>query len=214
MSKIKFVLGIFSLLFVLIALGYILFKGSVTGLVTKLVIVLLIIILIGFFISIYNSFVRLKINIEKAWANIDVLLKQRYDELTQIMNSVKGYMKYEKSVMLEITKARTAFMNAESVSDKAKSDNLMTSTFKSIFAVAENYPKIKASENVLQFQTRISEIENQISDRREFYNDSVTTYNMRLEQFPYVFIGKLFGYLPKEMFKVNATDKQKPKLKL
>jgi len=173
-----------------------------------LIIGLLIIILIGYFISIYNSLIRLKNNIQKAWSNIDVLLKQRHDELTKLMGSVKGYMKHEREVLERITQARTAFLNAESVQDKAKADNIMTGALKSLFAVAENYPDLKANQSFLQFQDRISGIENQIADRREFYNDSVNTFNIRIEQIPHVFVARMLGYTARELFKVEEADRE------
>lgn len=161
-----------------------------------------------YFVLIYNSLVRLKNNIDKAWSNIDVLLTQRYDELTKLMGSVKGYMKFEKSVLTDVTKARTAFMNAQTVNDKAKADSMMTATLKTLFAVAENYPKLRANENFIQFQGRISEIENQIADRREFYNDSVNTFNIRIEQIPTVFIARMLNYTRRELFKVEEAKRK------
>ncbi len=170
--------------------------------------VLLVVVLLGWFIGIYNSLVRLKNNIQKAWSNIDVLLKQRHDELTKLLSTVKGYMKHEEKVLTKVTEARTAFMNAQSVGDKAKADNMMTSTLKSLFAVAENYPELKADRSFAQFQGRISDIEDQIADRREFYNDSVNTFNIRIEQIPDVFIARMLGYTPRELFKAAESDRQ------
>ncbi len=169
---------------------------------------LLVIILIGYFISIYNSLIRLKNNIEKAWSNIDVLLKQRHDELTKLLATVKGYMAHEKGVLTGITKARTAFLDAQTVGDKAKADNMMAGALKSLFAVAENYPDLKADRSFGQFQERISEIEDHIADRREFYNDSVNTFNIRIEQIPHVFVARMLGYISRELFKVDAADRQ------
>jgi len=176
--------------------------------VVVILVVLLIVVLGGYVISIYNSLVRLKNNINKAWSNIDVLLKQRHDELTKLMNTVKGYMKYEEKVLTAVTKARTAFMDARSVGDKAKADNMMTGALKSLFAVAENYPDLKANQNFMQFQDRISSLENQIADRREFYNDSVNTFNIRIEQIPHVIIARMLGYTARELFKVDEADRQ------
>ena len=171
-------------------------------------VVLLAVVIIGWFVGVYNSLVRLKNNIKKAWSNIDVLLKQRHDELTKLLNTVKGYMKHEEGVLTKVTEARTAFMNAQTVGDKANADNMMTSTLKSLFAVAENYPELKADRSFAQFQNRISEIENQIADRREFYNDSVNTFNIRIEQIPDVFIARMLGYTPRELFKANEVDRR------
>ena len=169
--------------------------------------ILVVVVIVGWLIGIYNSLVRLKNNIKKAWSNIDVLLKQRHDELTKLMNSVKGYMKHEKEVLTKVTEARTAFMNAQSVGDKAKADNMMTSTLKSLFAVAENYPELKADRSFTQFQSRISEIEDDIADRREFYNDSVNTFNIRIEQIPDMFVARMLGYVARELFQADETDR-------
>ncbi len=166
------------------------------------------VVVLGYLISIYNNLVMLKNNIDKAWNNIDLLLQQRHDELIKLMDSVKGYMDFEKGVLTQVTQARTAFMGANSVQDKANADNMMTGALKSIFAVAENYPQLKADENFIQFQNRVSDLENQIRDRREFYNDSVNTYNIRLGQIPYVFIGTILNYPRKDLFKVDQEFKK------
>ncbi len=172
------------------------------------VVAILAIIIIGYFISVYNSLVRLKNNIEKAWSNIDVLLKQRHDELGKLLKTVKGYMKYEEKVLTKVTEARTAFLNAQTVSDKANADGMMAGALKSLFAVAENYPDLKANTSFIQFQNRISGLENQIADRREFYNDSVNTYNIRIEQIPDVFVARMLGYTKKDLFQVSEADRQ------
>jgi LemA protein len=172
------------------------------------------IIIIGYCISIYNSLIGLKHNIDKAWSNIDVLLKQRADELTKLVDTVKGYMKHEKSVFTEVTKARTSFLSANTMAQKAKADNMMTSALKSLFAVAENYPQLKANESFNQLQGRISDIENQIADRREFYNDSVNTFNVRIEQIPYVFIARMLAYTGRELFKAAESEKKDVKIDL
>ena len=180
---------------------------GIVGLIVLIVVGLVVVILVGYFISIYNSLIRLKNNIAKAWSNIDVLLKQRHDELSKLLKTVKGYMEYEKDVLTKVTEARTTFLSAQTVGDKAKADNVMTGALKSLFAVAENYPDLKANTSFLQFQDRISELENQIADRREFYNDSVNTFNIRIEQIPDVFIARALGYTAKELFQVAEADK-------
>lgn len=177
-----------------------------------LAIVLFLIIVFGYFISIYNSLVRLKNDIEKAWSNIDVLLKQRSDELPKLIASVKGYMKHEKGTLENITKARTAFLNAQSMQEKASADNMITGALKSLFAVAENYPTLKANENFIQLQQRISGLENELADRREFFNDSVNTYNIRIEQFPQMFVANAMRLQKRDMFKVAEADKKDVKV--
>ena len=174
--------------------------------------ILLAVIIVGYLIGMYNSLIRLKHNIDKAWSNIDVLLKQRHDELTKLMQTVKGAMKFEKSVLTKITAARTAFLNAQSVPEKAKADNVMAGALKSIFAVAENYPEIKSNQNFMEFQKRVSGIEENISDRREFYNDSVNTYNIRIDQIPYVFMARLLSYQRKDLFKTAEGERKDVKI--
>jgi LemA protein len=181
--------------------------------VIVIAVVLLVVVFIAWLIGIYNSLVRLKNNIKKAWSNIDVLLKQRHDELTKLLSTVKGYMKHEEGVLTKVTEARTAFMNAQTVGDKAKADNMMTSTLKSLFAVAENYPELKADRSFAQFQGRISEIEDQIADRREFYNDSVNTFNIRIEQIPDMFVARMLGYTARELFQADESDRTDVEIK-
>jgi LemA protein len=172
------------------------------------VILILVIIVIGYVISVYNGLVLLKNNIEKAWSNIDVLLKQRHDELAKLLETVKGYMKYEERVLKEVTEARTAFMNAQSVPDKARADSIMAGALKSLFAVAENYPELKANQSFVAFQGRISALESQIADRREFYNDSVNTFNIRIAQIPDLFVARMLGYQRRDLFEVAEADKK------
>ena len=170
------------------------------------VVLLIIIGIAGFFIVIYNSLVRLKNNIKKSWANINVLLKQRSDELPKLINSVKGYMKHESKTLQALTKARTDIMKAKTMSQKAAADGIISGALKSLFAVAENYPRLRASENFLQLQERISGLENQLADRREFYNDSVNTYNIKIHSIPDMFVAGMLGYKDEEMFKVSEAD--------
>jgi len=179
-----------------------------TGLIIGIIIGAVVFFVAIFFVSVYNSLVRLKNNIEKSWSNIDVMLKQRHDELIKLMNSVKGYMTHERGVLTQVTQARTSFLNAKTIPEKAQADNMMTSALKSIFAVAENYPNLKANENFIQFQNRISDIENQLSDKREFYNDSVNTFNIKIEQIPTNIIAGMLHYTRKELFKVAEEEKK------
>jgi LemA protein len=176
------------------------------------VILIFAVIAIGYGISIYNGLVLLKNNIEKAWSNIDVLLKQRHDELPKLLETVKGYMKYEERVLKAVTEARTAFMSAQSVPDKAKADGMMAGALKSLFAVAENYPDLKANQSFVAFQGRISTLESQIADRREFYNDSVNTFNIRIAQFPDLLVARMLGYQPRDLFEVAQADKEDIKI--
>jgi LemA protein len=166
----------------------------------------------SYFIAIFNGLVKLKNDIKKAWANIDVLLTQRSDELPKLINTVKGYMKHEKSTFEEITKARSALLSAKTKAEKAKADNVITGALKTLFAVAENYPTLKANENFMQLQTRISGIENELADRREFYNDSVNGYNIRIQSFPDMIIAGMMKYTAEEMFKAAEESKKDVKV--
>jgi LemA protein len=166
------------------------------------------IILIGLIIGLYNSLVHLKNNIKKSYANIDVILKQRSDELPNLIGIVKGYMKYEQETLHTITKARTAIMTVDEPGRKAAADNILTDALKSLFAVAENYPELKAHTTFLQLQKRISGLENEIADRKEFYNDSVNIYNIRIHQFPAILLAKILGYTKEESFKASQKDRE------
>ena len=179
-----------------------------------LVVVLVVVGVFVYFITIYNSLVRLRNDIDKAWANIDVLLKQRHDELPKLIETCKGYMQYEQKTFQLITEARTAFMRANTVAEKAQADNLITGALRSLFAVAENYPELKANNDFMQLQNRISELEEKIADRREFFNDDVNTYNIRIQQLPDVFIAGMMGLQRKDLFKVTEEDRHDVEVKL
>jgi LemA protein len=179
-----------------------------------LVVILAVVGVFVYLTTIYNSLVRLKNDIDKAWANIDVLLKQRHDELPKLIETCKGYMQYEQKTFLLVTEARTAFMKASSVGEKAQADNLISGALKSLFAVAENYPELKANNNFMQLQKRISELEEKIADRREFFNDDVNTYNIRIQQIPDVFIAGLMHLQHRDLFKVTEEDRQDVDVKM
>ncbi|MAF36808.1 LemA family protein [archaeon] len=186
--------------------------GIGIGIIIGAAVLLLLIVIIGTYIGIHNTLIRLKNDISKSWANINVLLKQRSDELPKLIASVKGYMKHEKGLLTSLTKARTAFLHAKSVHAKAAADNMITGALKSIFAVAENYPNLKANENFIQLQKRISGLENELSDRREFYNDAVNNYNIKIESFPDSIVANMMHLKGREMFKVDKKDLQDVKV--
>src|SRR6266851_7208135 len=161
----------------------------------------------GYLITLYNGLVAIKNDIDKAWANIDVLLKQRHDELTKLLDVTKGYMEFERDTLTKITQARSQYSQAVTFDQKAQADQSMTTALRGFFAVAENYPDLKANNNFLQLQKRITELENQIADRREFYNDSVNTFNIRIQQMPDTFVASFMNVQPRSMFKVEEADK-------
>src|SRR6202789_2953050 len=139
-------------------------------------------------VILYNELVRLRNDNDRAWANIDVLLKQRHDEIPNLVETVKGYMQHEQQTLIAVTQARAASMNAASINQKAGAELKLSNALRGFFAVAENYPQLKANENFLKLQTRISELEERIAERREFFNDDVNTYNTRIGQIPEVFV--------------------------
>ena len=161
-----------------------------------------------YIVILFNELVRLRNDNDRAWANIDVLLKQRHDEVPNLVESVKGYMAHEKEVLTALTQARAASQQATNLAQKAEADVLMTGALRNLFAVAENYPNLKASDNFLKLQTRISELEERIADRREFYNDDVNTYNTRINQFPEMFLAGVMGLKPRQLFQVSDEDRR------
>jgi LemA protein len=158
-------------------------------------------------VTIFNGLIALKNDIDKAWANIDIMLKQRHDELPKLLEVCKGYMNYEGDTLQKITQARSMYQQAISVDQKAQAAESMTSALRGFFAIAENYPQLKANENFARLQSRITDLESQIADRREFYNDSVNTFNIRIQQMPDTFIAAFMQLAPRPMFKVEEADK-------
>jgi LemA protein len=158
-------------------------------------------------VILYNGLVRLRNENDRAWANIDVLLKQRHDEIPNLVETAKGYMQHEQQTLLAVTEARADSMSASSVGQKAVADLKIANALDGLFAVAENYPQLKANENFLKLQNRITELEERIADRREFFNDDVNTYNTRIGQIPDVFVASFMNLKRREMFKVLEQDR-------
>jgi LemA protein len=165
-------------------------------------------------IIIYNELVRLRNDNDRAWANIDVLLKQRHDEIPNLVETVKGYMQHERQTLLAVTQARTASMSAATVGQKAQADLLVAGALRGLFAVAESYPDLKANQNFLKLQNRISELEERIADRREFFNDDVNTYNTRIKQVPDMFLANMMNLKARDMFKVSEEERQAIEVRL
>jgi len=165
-------------------------------------------------VILYNELVRLRNDNDRAWANIDVLLKQRHDEVPNLVATVKGYMDHERQTLDAVTQARTASMSAASIPLKAQADLMLTGALRGLFAVAERYPDLKANQNFLALQKRISELEERIADRREFFNDDVATYNTRIRQLPEVFLAKMMALQPRQLFQVSDEDRRQVAVKL
>lgn len=176
-------------------------------------IAIIVIIIVAIFFIIYNGLVVLSNNIKKAWANIDVLLQQRHDELGKLIDTVSGYMKYEQGLQTQVTQLRTAWMQTPAdVQSKIDNSNQISQALKSIFATAENYPNLKADEGFMQLQQRISGIETSIADRREFYNDTVNTYNIRIKQVPYNMVAGMVHYQQQPLYNPPEEEKQDVKI--
>ena len=163
---------------------------------------------LGYALSMYNGLVEMKNNIGRSWANADVLLKQRHDELPKLVKTCEAYMQHERAVFDKLSEARGALASAKSVGQRADAENQLTRALGGFFAVAENYPDLKADQSFTVLQHRISELENQIADRREFYNDTVTMFNTRIEQIPDSWIAAWMNLQRAELFAIEASDRQ------
>jgi LemA protein len=162
-------------------------------------------------VTIYNSLVQIKHNVTKAWANIDVLLKQRHDELPKLVETCKQYMKFEQDTLTRVIEARSKVFTAREAQDVpalGQAEGGLRAALGSLFALAESYPDLKANQTFQQLQTRISSLENAIADRREFYNESVNVNNVRIEQFPDAIIASLFGFKPAQLLEFAEEEKK------
>ncbi len=164
----------------------------------------------------YNGLVQLKHNIAKAWANIDVLLKQRHDELPKLVEVCRQYKQFEQETLARVTEARARVAKAREAHDVpalGAAENLLRAGLGQIFAVAEAYPELKANEHFMQLQTRITALENAIADRREWYNESVNLHNVRIEQFPDLIIARMFSYTEQPLLQFSVAEKADVDLK-
>lgn len=180
---------------------------SVSGFIILGVIVVAVI----YFVTIYNNLVRLKHNVSKAWANIDVLLKQRHDELPKLIETCKQYMSYEQETLEKVMEARAKVFAARDEGDVKKvgeAEGMLRMGLGNLFAVAEQYPDLKANESFQHLQARISGLENAIADRREFYNESVNNLNVRIEQFPDVIVARNLGFRSADLLEFAEEEKQ------
>ena len=172
------------------------------------IISLVIIGLVSWFFTIYNGLIHVKENIKKSWANIDVLLMQRSDEIPKLIKVLKSFAQHEKKMFDNVMVARKSYLGANSITEKADADNQISDALKSVFALSEAYPELRSNENFLNLQDRISGLENEISDRRELYNESVNNYNIRIQSLPDVVIANAMGLDQEEMFQVHNLKKK------
>ena len=182
-------------------------------LIIGIIILVIIIIVIVYFISIYNGLVNLRNRVKNAWSQIDVQLKRRTDLIPNLVETVKGYAKHERGVFENVTKARAGLMNAQTVQENAEANNMLTDALKSLFAVAENYPDLKASQNFQDLQRQLSETEDKIAYSRQFYNDTVLMYNNKIQMFPSNLVANQFHFEESEFFEAPEAEKEVPEVK-
>ena len=173
------------------------------------IILAIIVLLIIFVISIYNGLVNARQKVENAWSQIDVQLQRRFDLIPNLVETVKGYMAHEADVLTKVTDLRSSWADAKTLDEKAKLDNELSDTLKTIMAVAENYPDLKANQNFSELQTELTNTENKISYSRQFYNDTVTRYNTKLEVFPSNIVASMFHFTAEQLFEVDNQEAKK-----
>jgi LemA protein len=170
-----------------------------------------IVVVLVYGVTIYNSLVQIKHNVTKAWANIDVLLKQRHDELPKLVETCKQYMKFEQDTLTRVIEARSKVFTAreaQNIPALGGAETMLRGALGSLFALAESYPDLKANQTFQQLQTRISTLENAIADRREFYNESVNVNNVRIEQFPDVIVARLLNFREAQLLEFSEEEKK------
>ena len=173
-------------------------------------IVIVVVVVAFLFVTTYNAIVGLRYRIDKAWANIDVVLKQRHDQLPNLVSAVRGLMQYEHGVLTRVTEARAAYSPTAPIPEQAATSEATTAAVRNLFAVVERYPDIKSAANVQDLQDEIGRLEDMISDRRELYNDQIYRYNTRISQVPGNLIAPLFGWKLREFFVADASDTVRP----
>jgi LemA protein len=165
-------------------------------------------------INIYNGFISLRNQLERAWSNIEVILKQRYDEIPQLVQVIEQYSGYEAGLLSKLADARKHYGEASSIPEKIKASQEMSFALKGVIAIGEAYPELKTNQNFIQLQTRVSQLESMIADRRESFNEAVTNFNTRLDQFPDVFVARFLNYKRHDFYRVEEAEKVTPSLKI
>ena len=187
-----------------------------TGISFLFVFLAIAIVLVGVIawaVGVYNRLVMLRNRVDAAWAQIDVQLKRRYDLIPNLVETVKGYARHERETFENVTKARAAAMSARSPAESAQAENMLTGALKSLFAVAEAYPELKANQNFLQLQGELGATENRISTSRDTYNETVREFNTSAQLFPANILAGMFGFRARDFFQVdNAAERQAPKV--
>lgn len=186
------------------------------GLIVVLVIlglVVLVGVIFGVWVWVqYNAFVRLRNNVDESYSTMDVYMKKRYDLIPNLVETVKGYAKHEEATLEGVMQARYSCMNASTTAERAESENVLTNTLKSLFAVTENYPQLQANQNFLDLQQTLKTLEEEISVSRKYYNGCVKTYNIKRESFPTNLIAKWFKFEKRDLFEISEQEKVAPKV--
>jgi len=177
-----------------------------------IIVVVAIILFIIWFFSYYNKIIKTENRIDNAWAQIDVQLKRRADLIPNLLETVKGYMKHEKEVLENVTNARTSLLNAKTPQENIDADNMLTGALKTLFAVSENYPDLKASQNFLNLQDELAHTEDKVSYARQHFNDSVLNYNNTIETFPGFIFAGMMDKKEREMLQIPVEDRELPKV--
>lgn len=172
-----------------------------------ILLLLIVVLIVIAFIGIYNRLVVKRTRVDNGWAQIDVQLKRRYDLIPNLVETVKGYAAHEKEVLTRVTDMRSRAMGAQSPKEAAEANNMLTDTLKTLFAVVENYPQLKANENFLKLQEELTSTENKIAFARQFYNDVVMDYNATIQKFPQTVIASMFGFTRREFFEAPAAER-------
>lgn len=165
-------------------------------------------LIVLWFIAVYNGLIKLKNRTDEAWSDIDVQLKRRYDLIPNLVETVKGYASHERQLFEKVTQARSQAMQAGTPAEKGKAENILTDTLKSLFAVAENYPQLRASENFAKLQDELSDTENKIQASRRFYNGNVRDFNIKIQVFPNTLVAGMLGFKAREFFEIEEVKER------
>jgi len=177
-----------------------------------IIVIIVLVVLVLMFIGMYNSLVVLRNRVRNAWSQIDVQLKRRYDLIPNLVETVKGYAAHEKEIFERVAEARNQAINARGAADTARANNMLSDTLKTLFAVAEAYPDLKANQNFLALQEELSATENKIAFSRQFYNDTVLAYNTGIETFPRNVLAGMFNFKEEQLFQIPESEKAAPKV--
>lgn len=187
--------------------------GAIVAIAIVAVVVLLAVILIVWIIATYNKFVKMRNNVDEAYSTMDVYMKKRYDLIPNLVETVKGYATHEEKTLEGVMAARYSCMNANTPQEKAEAENMLTGTLKSLFAVSENYPNLKADQNFMDLQQSLKTLEEEIATSRKYYNGCVKTYNVKRETFPSNIIAKWFKFEKRVLFEIaNEEERNAPKV--